>query len=347
MIILKKLAASMLVLLGVICLIFTLFQFLGDPSKLVVGQTGDKKTMANIRKELQLDEPKWKQLVFYINNVSPISIYTSTAITEKKLTGYFIGDEIKLSFKMPYFGRSYQSKKLVSTIISEALPGTILLAIAAMLIACVLGIGFGIIVAVKKDTWIDRTGIAASIMGISAPSFFMAILVAYFFGIVLHAYTGLNFAGSLFEIDDTTGARKLVLRNLILPAITLGIRPLAIILQLTRSSMLDVLQQDYIRTASAKGLTKWQVIYRHAIRNALNPIITTISSWFAELLAGAFFVEFIFGWRGLGKVTIEALDKLDYPVILGSVITSASIFVFINVLTDILYQKIDPRIKFQ
>jgi peptide/nickel transport system permease protein len=222
-----------------------------------------------------------------------------------------------------------------------------MLAIAAMLIACVLGIGFGIFAAVKKSTWIDRTGIAASIIGISTPSFFMAILVAYFFGIVLHAYTGLNFAGSLFEIDDTTGARKLVLRNLILPAITLGIRPLAIILQLTRSSMLDVLQQDYIRTASAKGLTKWQVIYRHAIRNALNPIITTISSWFAELLAGAFFVEFIFGWRGLGKVTIEALDKLDYPVILGSVITSASIFVFINVLTDILYQKIDPRIKFQ
>jgi peptide/nickel transport system permease protein len=347
MFILKRLSSALLVLLGVICLIFILFQFLGDPSKMIVGQTGDKKTIENIRKELKLDEPKWKQLLLYLNDISPISIHSETDIVEKKLDGYFLGGQYKIGLKVPYFGKSYQSKKLVSTVISAALPGTVLLAFAAMLIACTIGIILGIVAAIKQNTWIDRTAIIASIAGISAPSFFIAILIAYFFGILLHAYTGLNFTGSLFEIDDSTGERNLALHNLILPAITLGIRPMAIILQLTRSAMLDVLQQDYIRTAKAKGLQKKQIIYRHAIRNALNPIVTTISSWFAELLAGAFFVEFIFGWRGLGKVTIEALDKLDYPVILGAVITSASIFVLINVLTDILYQKIDPRIKYR
>jgi peptide/nickel transport system permease protein len=345
MFIVKKLVAASLVLLGVVCLIFILFQFIGDPSKLIVGQTGDKKTIANIRKELQLDEPKWKQLVYYLNNVSPISIYTSATIEEKNIKGYFIGDKIKMGIKIPYFGKSYQSKKLVSSIILEALPGTILLAITAMLIASLLGIGLGILAAIKQNTWIDNATIMTSTIGISVPSFFMAILIAYTFGILLHTYTGLNFSGSLFELDEITGDRKLMLQNLILPAITLGIRPLAIIMQLTRSSMLDVLKQDYIRTATAKGLNKRQIIFKHAIRNALNPIVTTISTWFAELLAGAFFVEFIYGWKGLGKITIDALDKLDYPVILGTVITSASIFVFINALTDILYQKIDPRIK--
>jgi peptide/nickel transport system permease protein len=134
------------------------------------------------------------------------------------------------------------------------------------------------------------------------------------------------------------------LKNLVLPAFTLGIRPLAIITQLTRSAMLDVLSQDYIRTAYAKGLSKRTIILKHALRNALNPVITAVSGWFAELLAGAFFIEYIFGWKGIGKTTVDALEKLDYPVVTGAVLFSACIFVVINLAADWLYKKTDPRI---
>ena len=340
----RKLFSSILVLLGVIILIFTLFQLLGDPAKLVAGQSGDKKTIDNIQKELNLDKPKWKQLALYINNISPISIYDSSEIKEKKLRGFFFGKKKILAFKITYLGKSYQTKKEVTGIIYESIPGTLILALTAMIFACVLGISIGIIAALKKNSWIDHSIIITSITGISAPSFFIAIIIAYFFGIVLHQYTGLNFTGSLYEIDEVTGVKYMELKNLILPTITLGIRPLAIIVQLTRSSMLDVLNQDYIRTAFAKGLSKREVVLRHGIRNALNPIITTITGWFGELLAGAFFVEFIFGWKGLGKLTIDALEKLDYPIVLGAVLCSSIAFILINILSDFLYKKIDPRI---
>ncbi len=230
-------------------------------------------------------------------------------------------------------------------VLLEALPGTLMLAFAAMLFATVAGIFLGVLAAIKQNTWLDTSSVFASVIGISAPSFFMAIVIAYVFGIVLHSYTGLPLTGSWFNIDETNGERYLTLQNLILPAITLGIRPLAIITQLTRSSMLDVLNQDYIRTAYAKGLSRNQVVYRHALRNALNPVITAITGWFAELLAGAFFVEYIFGWQGLGKVTVDALEKLDYPVVMGAVLFAATIFVLVNILADVLYGMIDPRIK--
>ena len=227
----------------------------------------------------------------------------------------------------------------------EALPGTLLLAFAAMIIAILIGIPLGMVAAVKQNTWLDTSSIFASIVGISAPSFFMGIIIAYVFGFVLSSWTGLHITGNWFDINEITGEKRLALKNLILPAITLGIRPLAIITQLTRSAMLDVLDQDYIRTAYAKGLSKGVVVWKHALRNALNPVITAITGWFAELLAGAFFVEYIFGWQGLGKVTVDALEKLDYPVVMGSVLFSASIFVLVNILSDILYGLIDPRIK--
>ncbi|RYF94998.1 MAG: ABC transporter permease, partial [Chitinophagaceae bacterium] len=229
----------------------------------------------------------------------------------------------------------------------QALPGTLILAIAAMIIAIAIGIPLGVIAAVRQNTWVDTSAIFSSIVGISAPSFFMGIVVAYIFGFVLSDWTGLHISGSWLEIDDVTGEKRLTLQNLILPAFTLGIRPLAIITQLTRSAMLDTLDQDYIRTAYAKGLGKRKVIWKHGLRNALNPVITAITGWFAELLAGAFFVEYIFGWQGIGKVTVDALDKLDYPVVMGSVLVSASFFILINLLADILYGVIDPRVKLE
>lgn len=342
---LRKIIYGLLVLAGVVTLVFWMFQGFGDPARMVMGQTGDSATIANIKKDLYLDQPKWKQFLLYVNDVSPVALHTKTDIEKKELNGLFIGGETKLAFKVPYLRKSYLTKKEVWRVLMEALPGTIMLALAAMFIATVLGITLGVVAAVKKDTWLDTSSVFTSILGISAPSFFMGILIAYLFGFVLSKYTGLNMTGSWFDIDVQTGEKKLTLQNLILPAITLGIRPLAIITQLTRSAMLDVLNQDFVRTAYAKGLSKRTVIWKHALRNALNPVITAVTGWFAELLAGAFFVEYIFGWKGIGKTTVDALEKLDYPVVMGSVLLSAFIFVLINILADVLYGVVDPRVR--
>lgn len=340
-----KIAQALLVFLGVVILVFIMFQGMGDPARLLMGQSGDQKTLANIKKDLNLDQPKWKQLLLYINDVSPVGIHHAEEIKRKKIHGFFVGGNTKIGLKLPYLRTSYQTKKNAIDTLAEALPGTIVLTVTAMAFAVFFGILLGVISAVKKGTWIDNTAVFGSIAGISAPSFFMAIVIAYLFAIVLNDYTGLHISGSLFEVDEITGEKHLALQNLILPAITLGIRPLAIITQLTRSSMLDVLSQDYIRTAYAKGLTQSQVIWRHALRNSLNPVVTAVTGWFAELLAGTFFVEYIFGWKGIGKVTVDALAKLDYPVVMSSVLLSAFIFIIINLLADLLYRKIDPRIR--
>ncbi len=337
---------GLLVLAGVVVVVFFLFQGFGDPARLVLGQSGDATTIKNIRKELALDQPKWKQFLLYLNDVSPIAIHTKEEIRDKQLKGFFIGSDTKLAIKVPYLRRSYQSKKNVTDVLFEALPGTLLLAFAAMLLATVMGVLLGMLAAVKQNTWMDTSAIFASVLGISAPAFFTGIVLAYLFGFVLSAYTGLHMTGSLFSIDPFNG-KELQLQNLVLPAITLGIRPLAIITQLTRSAMLDVLDQDYIRTAYAKGLSKKRVVFIHALRNALNPVITAITGWFAELLAGAFFVEYIFGWKGIGKVTVDALEKLDFPVVMGSVLVTATFFVIVNILADLLYGVVDPRVKIQ
>jgi len=339
-----RIAYGFLVLVGVVVLVFMLFQGFGDPARLVMGQTGDAATQANIRKELYLDQPKWKQFLLYVNDLSPIALHDSAELRQKQLRGFFIGGEKKLAIKLPYLRKSYQSKRAVSDVLLEAFPGTLMLAIAAMLIAIMIGLPLGVVAAVRKGTWADTTAVFSSIVGISAPSFFMGIVIAYIFGFLLTDYTGLHITGSWFEIDNA-GERRLSLQNLILPAITLGIRPLAIITQLTRSSMLDVLEQDYIRTAYAKGLSKQAVIWKHGLRNALNPVVTAITGWFAELLAGAFFIEYIFGWKGIGKVTVDALEKLDFPVVMGSVLITASFFIAVNILADILYGWIDPRVR--
>jgi peptide/nickel transport system permease protein len=340
----RKIIYGILVMLGVVVIVFFLFQGFGDPARLVLGQTGDASTLQNIRKELYLDQPKHKQFLYYLRDISPISIHSAAEIEEKKLRGLFVGGDLKFGIKLPYLRRSYQSKRDVLEILMDALPGTLILALAAMIFATVVGILLGVLAAVKKGTWMDSTAVFSSVIGISAPSFFMGILIAWIFGFIWSEYTGLHMTGSLFDTDAFRG-RELQLQNLILPALTLGIRPLAIITQLTRSSMLDVLGQDFIRTAYAKGLTKRAVIFGHALRNAINPVITAITGWFAELLAGAFFIEYIFGWKGIGKITVDALEKLDYPVVMGSVLLTALLFVLVNIIADLTYSLIDPRVR--
>lgn len=335
---------GLLVLLGVVVAVFFLFQGFGDPSRLVIGQRADAATQENIRKELYLDQPRWKQFIYYLDDISPIAIHSRGEILQKGLRGFFIGGNTCLAIKWPYLRRSYQSKREVWDILMEALPRTMLLAFAAMLLATIAGIGLGVLAAVRKDSWLDGAAIFVSVIGISAPSFFMGIVIAYLFGFVFSGVTGLHMTGNLFDTDPFTG-RHLQLQNLILPAVTLGIRPMAIIAQLTRGALLDVLDQDYIRTAYAKGLPARLVIWKHGLRNALNPVITAITGWFAELLAGAFFVETIFGWKGIGKVTVEALELLDFPVVMGSVLVTSFFFIVVGLLSDLLYGWIDPRVR--
>ncbi|HRO43086.1 MAG TPA: ABC transporter permease [Flavipsychrobacter sp.] len=344
----KRIRYSALVLLGVITLVFFLFNVLpGDPARLTMGQRSDLQSLENVRRELNLDKPIFTRYLLFINDLSPIAIHSNDSISLAKYE-YIrlmpLGEQ-SLALKYPYLGRSYRTKREVGDVLVEAVPGTIILALAAMTFATILGILLGVLAALKKDTWLDTSAIAASVAGISMPSFFAGLIIAYVFGYLLSNYTGLNMTGSLWEYDPFTG-RHLALQNLILPAIALGIRPLAIITQLTRSALLDVLSQDYIRTAYAKGLSQRKVVFRHALPNALNPVVTAISGWLAELLAGSFFIEYIFGWKGVGKITVDALDKFDFPLVMGSVLLTAFIFIVINLITDMLYGWLDPRVRF-
>lgn len=336
----------MVVLWGVVSLVFLLFNMLpSDPARLTLGQRSDLASLENVRRELNLDKSMAQRYLLYLNDLSPLGLHARSDQGKYNYVSLWAIGDHSLALKKPYLGRSYRTKRLVSSVLAEALPGTLLLACSAMVFATIVGILLGILSAVYKDSWVDTGAVAASVAGISMPSFFAGLLIAYVFGFLLHRFTGLDMTGSLWEYDAITGNRQLAFRNLILPAFALGIRPLAIITQLTRSALLDTLSQDYIRTAYAKGLSRVQVIRRHALPNALNPVVTAISGWMAELLAGSFFVEFIFGWKGVGKLTVDALDKFDFPVVMGSVLLSALIFVLVSLMADLVYARLDPRVR--
>jgi peptide/nickel transport system permease protein len=248
---------------------------------------------------------------------------------------------------MPYLRKSYQTRREVTQIIAEAFPKTLMLAAVSMLFAFLAGVTIGIISAIYKDGIFDRIAMVLSVLGMSLPSFFAAIIIAWVFAFLLADFTGLNMTGSMHTVDDFGRGEYLDLKNLILPAITLGIRPLGVLVELTRSSMLEVMSQDYIRTARAKGLTEFRVITRHALKNALNPVITAASGWFASLMAGAVFVEYVFDWKGIGVVIVDALEKYDFPVIMGTVLFISGILIIINILTDISYALLDPRVELE
>ncbi|MBE9467407.1 MAG: ABC transporter permease [Bacteroidetes bacterium] len=351
----RKIFYGILVLFGVVSIIFFLFNILpGDPARMMLGQRADINSIETIRKDLGLDKPVGMQYLKYLDDLSPISFHSLNKddyfYLDKNKYSHFqqlftFGKDKTIILKFPYLRRSYQSKKTVSSIISETLPNTFILALTAILLASIVGIFFGIISAIKKDSLFDRAILFFSALGMSLPSFFAAILIGWFFAFVLGKYTGLNLTGNLYVVDDFGNGEHLMLKNLILPALTLGIRPLAVFTQLSRNSLLEVLSQDYIRTAFAKGLSFYKVITRHALKNSLNPLITTISGWFASLMAGVVFVEYIFGWKGLGYIIVDALNKYDLPLILGCILTISIIFVVINILVDIIYTMLDPRVK--
>jgi peptide/nickel transport system permease protein len=340
------------VLFGVVTLVFLLFNILpGDPARMMLGQRADQEAVDAIHKELGLDKPLVVRYFNYLNDLLPLSFYKIDTTSENQFEKYgstlhiaSISNTVVL-LKMPYLQKSYQSKRTVGAVLLEAFPKTLLLASVSILFALIIGVLIGIVAAVVNTPFFNRLVLVITTIGMSLPSFFAAILMAWIFGFLLESFTGLNMYGSLYSIDEYGHGEYLDLKNLILPAITLGIRPLAIVTELTRTSLLETLSTDYIRTARAKGLKEVRVIAVHALRNAMNPVVTAVSGWFASLLAGAVFVEYVFDWKGIGVVIVDALEKYDFPVIMGSVLLIAFMLIIINIFVDIVYGLLDPRIR--
>jgi len=351
---LKKIFDISITLFGVVTIIFFLFNVLpGDPAQMMLGQNENSEQLNILKKKYGFDKPVFKQYLYYLNDLSIVSIHSKDPVNLSYLKEgkYSYLDLIetkknKIVLKTPYLRDSYQKNGLtVSEIIKNTLPNTVVLADSAISIAIIFGLLLGIFSALNKNTWIDYSIQIFSTLGMSIPSFFSAIIFAWLFGYVLSDLTGLNMTGSLYELDNFGEKMSLQLKNLILPSIVLGIRPIAVISQMMRNSLLKVLTKNYITTAYAKGLSKFDVIKNHAIKNSLNPVVTALSGWFASMLAGSVFVEYIFGWNGLGKEIVDALNKLDVPVLIGSVLTISIIFIMINIFVDIIYTWLDPRTK--
>ncbi len=351
----SQIGYSILILFGVVSLVFFLFIILpGDPAQMMVGQRSDEQTIKNIRQEYGFDQPVWKQYVVYLNDLSPLSIvisdYDDFGPSSDRYPSYLtllpLG-KTKIVLKKPFLRNSYQSKQPVSEALANALPQTLLLAFVSILIAGLAGVLLGVAVAYFKGSVFDKSIVSFSALGMSLPSFFAAILMGWLFAYLLESYTNLNLTGSLYEINPYTGETKLALQNLILPALTLAIRPLSVFIQLTRNSLLQETSSDYFITALAKGNSKTSAIFKHAMQNALNPVITAVSGWFASMLAGVVFVEYIFGWKGIGELLVNALNNYDFPVVMGCILTIAFLFLLINILVDIIYTWLDPRIRYQ
>ncbi|MGY5353147.1 ABC transporter permease [Wenyingzhuangia sp. IMCC45533] len=348
----KNILKGFVSLFGVATLLFFLFNLLGDPSRMLLDQREDQEQLENIKIKYGLNQPIHIQYINYINDLSPISFHS----TDSDNYNFLAKNKSRLTWlkttnftgviKYPNLRNSFQKNgKEVSKVLLETLPNTLLLAVFAIAIALVLGLLLGIISALQVNTFLDKCIMVISTLGMSLPSFFSAIIFAWLFGFVLHQYTGLGMTGNIIEVDDFGEGTKIVWKNAILPSIVLGIRPLAVIVQLTRNSLLDVLNKDYIRTAKSKGLSTYHIIKKHALKNAMNPVITTLSGWFASLLAGAVFVEYIFNWNGLGKEIVNALNSSDLPIISGSILTIAAFFIILNILVDISYSILDPSIE--
>lgn len=325
----KKTLHSLVTLWGVATLVFFLFNVVpGDPAQMMLGKRDDPEALAQVRAKYGLDQSVGVQYLHYLERLLPVTWEEGPVWRGVNL------------------GESFQQQgRSVAELIGQTFPNTALLALVAIGFSVVVGGLLGAVCAYRPGSILDQSLTALGALGMSLPSFFTAVLFAWLFAFVLGPWTGLNLTGSLYEVNDYTGERVVAWKNLILPALTLGVRPIGVVLQLTRNSLLDVMGRDFVRTARAKGLSEGRILWRHILPVASNPIITTVSGWFASLLAGAVFVEIIFGWNGMGKLLVESLNTRDLPITMGCVLIIAFVFVFITTLVDVLYALLDPRIK--
>ena len=302
--IVRRILQTIPVLFGVIVITFILMYMIpGDPVVSMVGERYDEETIHKLRKELHLDDSLPMQFVHYVSNVMR-------------------GD----------FGKSFITGGSVSEELLIKFPNTLILAVASMIIAIITGLTLGIVSSLKPQSILDKITMFFALAGISAPVFWVGLMLILFVGVFLQWLPPTGFGG---------------IEYIILPAITLGLRSAAYLARLTRATMLDVLNQDYIRTARMKMLPEWKVILKHGFPNILIPIITVIGTDFGSYLSGAVLTESIFGWPGIGRYALEAILKRDFPVIQGTVLFMALMFILANLIVDIFYGIVDPRIRIE
>ncbi len=322
------------VLLGITLLVFVFLHLIpGDPAVVMAGERATPDQVAALREQLGLNKPLPLQYLVFLGNLLRFNFGTSI------ITGVPIAEEIRIRW-----------------------PATFELSVAAMLVAVILGIPAGVLAAVRKNSAVDNLTMSGSLLGVSLPVYWLGLLLVYLFAVNLHWLppsgrlsidAGFNFKSitGFYVLDALLQGNfrvlKDVLAHLVLPALTLGTIPLAILARITRSAMLEVLSQDYIRTARAKGLLERWVIFKHALKNALLPVVTIIGLQFGTLLGGAILTETIFSWPGIGSWIYEGILSRDYPVVQGGVVFVAITFVLINLLVDLSYAFLDPRIQYQ
>jgi len=302
----------------------------GDPAQILLGQAATPAQIADVRDRLGLDEPLPVQYLVFLKGA---------------LTGD-LGDSIVVG-------------QPVTTVLLERFPATLELTLAALLLAVAVGVPVGVIAAVRQYSLLDKITSVVALTGVSMPVFWLALVLVVVFTVQIDllpfpgrvggevsftSYTGLYLLDTLITLNFP--AFWDVLRHLILPALALGTIPMAVITRMTRSSMLEVMNEDYVRTARAKGVVPWRVVFRHALRNAMLPTITVIGLQFGLLMGGAILTELIFGWPGVGQIAIESVNRRDYAMIQGVVLYGATFFVLVNLLVDVLYAVLDPRVRY-
>lgn len=320
---LRRLVGLIPVMLGVGTVVFLILHLTpGDPAQLMLGDFATKEAVEQLRAELGLDKPWYVQY------------------------GTFIGSLLKGDL-----GRSITQRQPVGTLIGERMSATAELALLAMLVAVVIGGALGVIAAVRQNTWVDYLSSSLAVVGVSMPVFYLGLLLMLLFSLDLGWLPATGRGGSLaggiiraFQGDFQPLMRAL--RYIVLPGFTLGVSFAALIAKITRSAMLDVLRQDYIRTARAKGLAQRAVIFKHATRNASIPLVTILGLQFSSLLGGAVLTETVFAWPGLGRLAVDAIFARDFPLIQGTVLTVALIFVLLNLVVDLTYGLLDPRVTY-
>lgn len=330
--ILKRLLWTLPALFGVSVLVFSMVHLTpGDPALAILGEHANAKSIEEFRKEMNLDKPK---LVQYLNFIS------------KTLKGDF--------------GKSYKTKQPVFDEFSERFPATVELAIVAMFFAVIFGVSAGIISAIKRYSMFDYGSMFVALAGVSMPVFWLGLMMIYAFSVNLEWLPVSGRLGYEFYVENITGFYLIdtllandyeaffdAIKHLIMPAIALGTIPMAIIARMTRSSMIEVMKEEYIRTAKAKGCSILRVILTHALRNALMPVITVIGLMLGTLFAGAILTETTFSWPGIGKWLVNAVYQRDFPIIQSTTLIIATIFIIVNLIVDLLYAFINPKIRLQ
>ncbi|MFD1038829.1 ABC transporter permease [Virgibacillus byunsanensis] len=329
--IIRRLFMLIPVLIGVSILTFSLIHLIpGDPARSMLGDKASEAQLENLRVELGLNDPYIIQYGRFVGNILQ-------------------GD----------LGESIQSKEDITIEMASKLPATVELTIFAMILAMSVGIFAGVIAAVKQYSWFDNLSMTGALFGVSLPIFWLGLMMIWLFsvtlnilppsgrissGIELHTITNFYLLDSILTGNWT--AFKDVFQHLLMPGVALGTIPMAIIARMTRSSMLEVMNQDYIRTADAKGLKKHLIVFQHALKNAFLPVLTVIGLQFGLLLGGAVLTETIFSWPGVGRYVYLAVMGRDYPIVQSTILIIATIFVLVNLLTDLLYKYFDPRIRY-